>query len=116
MIRRHDAMKNLTTIVLALLMPMAVFRNTAEAQTDTTRTEEGNHKVELSMNSKNGVKAGVFPTDTVHQGDPDTLTFQTRRKKYTIITTRRLDEDTVSFSKEDDEQALRRQRRNLFTY
>jgi hypothetical protein len=109
-------MKNLTTIAFALLTPMALFRHTAEAQTDTTTTQEGNHQVEFKVSSKEGLKAGVFPTDTVHKDDPDTLTFQTRRKTYTIITRRRLDEDTVTFDKNDDEQALRRQRRNLFTY
>jgi hypothetical protein len=103
-------MKNLTLIALTLLIPMA-----AIAQTDTTRSEEIPHVMELKM-TQDGMEAGIHRADTVHRDDPDTLTFQTRRKTYTIITRRRLDEDTVTFGKDDDEQALRRQRRNLFTY
>jgi hypothetical protein len=104
-------MKHLTTIALTLLVPMA-----AIAQTDTTRTQEDAHSVELKMSSKEGLTAGVHPTDTTDNDGADTLTFSTRRKTYTIITRRRLDDDTTTFSIDDDEQALRRQRRNLFTY
>ena len=104
-------MKKLMTLLIATVAASAVV-----AQTDTTKAAtKGSNRLELGVNSKEGVYAEVKSAPDSVSGKPSPLVITTQRKKITIITEPR-EWPSQADSIRDLLKDLRTERRNTFTY
>jgi hypothetical protein len=97
-----------------LLLPFAGMAQQDSIRSNASEVQPDRHSLTLSAGS-NGMKVQVQSTDTNTVQKGDTIRITSKRKLIRIITTPRIGIDTVE-SFEQKLSALKRERRNLFSY